>query len=158
MAAVVCAVGVGGQTLLGEAPAAAGYIALLIVTYSVAEFASRRRDAVVGLVAVLAAVELYPLVADEVSVADEVVNVLIPVLVWVFARLARERLDRALLAEQEALGIRARALEEQVAAASATAGERRRIAREMHDVVAHGVTLMLHAGSAQASLRRREPD
>ena len=38
---------------------------MLIVTYSVAQYADRRRDAVLGLLAILAAIELYPFVADE---------------------------------------------------------------------------------------------
>ena len=44
---------------------------------------------------IVAAIELYPFVADDVSVVDEIANAAIPVVVWVFARLARERLDRA---------------------------------------------------------------
>ena len=43
-----------GQTLLGAAPAGAGYVALLVVTWSVAQYADRRRDALLGLAAVLA--------------------------------------------------------------------------------------------------------
>jgi hypothetical protein len=79
-AAVTGSAGLAGQTLLGEAPAAAGYVALLVLTWSVAQYADRRRNALLGLAAVLAAVEVYPFVVDEVSVGDEVVNVAIPVL------------------------------------------------------------------------------
>ena len=157
-AAVAASAGLAFQTLLGDAPAVAGFAALLIVTYSVAQYADARRDAALGLLVIVAAVELYPFVADDVSVADEIANAAIPTLVWVFARLARERLDRAVRAEREAMLARARVREEELAQAAALAAERRRIAREMHDVVGHGVTLMLlHADAAQASLRGREP-
>ena len=157
--AVVAAAGMAFQTLLGEAPAVAGFVALLIATYSVAHYAAPRRDAVLGLVAILASVQLYPFVSDEpVDAADEVANMAIPIVLWVFARLARERLDRAVRAEREAMAAQARVREEELAREAALAAERRRIAREMHDVVGHGVTLMLlHADAAQAGLARREP-
>ncbi|MGY2127412.1 sensor histidine kinase [Blastococcus sp. SYSU DS0617] len=157
-AAVASALGLAFQTLLGEAPAVSGFAAVLIAVYSVAQYADRRRDAVVGLAAILAAVEVYPFVADDVRFADEVGNAVIPLVVWVFARLARERLDRAIRAEREAAAARARMREDELERAAALAAERRRIAREMHDVVGHGVTLMLlHADAAQASLAGREP-
>ena len=156
-AAVVVAVGLAFQTLLGDAPAVAGFAALLIVTYSVAQYADRRRDAVLGLLAMVAAIEVYPFVVDDVSVGDEIANVAIPAIVWVFARLARERLDRAVAAEREAVAA-ARPAGGGAGAGAAVAAERRRIAREMHDVVGHGVTLMLlHADAAQAGSAGREP-
>jgi signal transduction histidine kinase len=158
-AAVTGAVGITFQTFLGEAPAAAGFAALLILTYSVAQYAERRRDAVPGLLAVLVSVESYALVADEVNLGDEVANLAIPTIVWVFARLARERLDRAVAAEREALAAREAAREEEQARIAAVAAERRRIAREMHDVVGHGVTLMLlHTDAVQARLAARDPE
>ncbi|MGY1724323.1 sensor histidine kinase [Blastococcus sp. SYSU DS0533] len=158
-AAVAGAAGLAFQTVLGEAPAVAGFAAVLVLTYSVAQYADHRRDAAVGLLAVLAAVQVYPFVADRpVSAADEVANMAIPVVVWVFARLARERLDRAVAAEREAIAAQERERAQEAQRAGALAAERRRIAREMHDVVGHGVTLMLlHADAAQASLGTREP-
>ena len=157
-AAATAAAGLAFQTLIGDAPAVAGFAALLIVTYSVAQYADRRRDALFGLLLIVAAVELYPFVSEDVSVADEIANAAIPILVWVFARLARERLDRAVHAERDAMAARAQVREEELSRAAALAAERRRIAREMHDVVGHGVTLMLlHTDAAQASLSGREP-
>jgi signal transduction histidine kinase len=156
-AACAVAVGLAFQTLLGDAPVLSGYVAVVIVTYSVAQYAGRR-DAVLGLLAIVAAIEVYPFVRADVSVADEIANVAIPVVVWVFARLARERLDRAVAAERDAMTARTEIREQELARATALAVERRRIAREMHDVVGHGVTLMLlHADAAQASLGGREP-
>ncbi len=158
-AALAGAVGLTFQTLLGDAPAVAGYAAVLILTYSVAQYADRRRDAVLGLLAMLAAIESYAFVVDEVNVGDEIANLAIPTIVWVFARLARERLDRAVAAEREALAAREAAREEELARVAAVAAERRRIAREMHDVVGHGVTLMLlHTDAVQARLAARDPE
>ena len=158
-AALAGAVGLTFQTLLGDAPAVAGYAAVLILTYSVAQYADRRRDAVLGLLAVLAAIESYAFVTDEVNVGDEVANLAIPIIVWVFARLARERLDRAVAAEREVLAAREAARDEELARVAAVAAERRRIAREMHDVVGHGVTLMLlHTDAVQARLAARDPE
>ncbi len=157
-AAVAGAVGLTFQTLIGDAPAVAGYAAVLILTYSVAQYADRRRDAVLGLLAMLAAIESYAFVVDEVNIGDEVANLAIPTIVWVFARLARERLDRAVAAERDALAAREAAREEERARIAAVATERRRIAREMHDVVGHGVTLMLlHTDAVQARLAGRDP-
>ena len=157
-AACAASFGIAFQTVLGDAPVVSGFAALLIVTYSVAHYADRRRDAVLGLLAILASIEVYPFVRPEVSIDDEIGNLAIPVVVWVFARLARERLDRAVAAEREVMAARAQVREQELARAAALAAERRRIAREMHDVVGHGVTLMLlHADAAQASLGGREP-
>ncbi|TFV68154.1 UNVERIFIED_ORG: sensor histidine kinase [Bacillus sp. AZ43] len=158
-AACAVAGGLAFQTVLGDAPVLSGFIAVLVATYSVAQYADRRREALLGLLAILAAVELYPFVRPDVRVVDEIANAAIPVVVWVFARLARERLDRAVAAEREATAARTRAREEELAREAAVDTERRRIAREMHDVVGHGVTLMLlHADAAQARLGRREPE
>jgi signal transduction histidine kinase len=158
-AVVTGAVGLTFQTLIGDAPAVAGFAAILILTYSVAQYADRRRDAVLGLLAVLASVESYAFVADDVNVGDEVANLAIPTIIWVFARLARERLDRAVAAEREAAAAREAAREEEQARVAAVAAERRRIAREMHDVVGHGITLMLlHTDAVQARLAARDPE
>jgi signal transduction histidine kinase len=147
-AACAVAAGLAFQTVLGDAEVVSGFAAALIVTYSVAQYADRRRDAVLGLVAILLSVEVYPFVTDDVNVGDEVANLAIPTIIWIFARLARERLDRAVAAERDA-----------AAAREAVAAERRRIAREMHDVVGHGVTLMLlHTDAVQARLAARDPE
>jgi signal transduction histidine kinase len=138
-AAAVGGAGLAGQTLLGSAPVASGFVALIVLVYSVATYAATRRRAVLGLLAVVAGVLVYPFVEDVVFV-DEVVNALIPTVLWVLARVARERLDRAVAAERRR---QQEAQEQQRRQDEALAGERRRIARELHDTVAHGVTLML---------------
>lgn len=135
LACVLGTLALAGQTLLGDAPVVGSYLALLVLTYSVATHASRR-EAVGGLLVLIASVEVYAFVAREPNLADEVANIGIVVAVWALSRLARTRLLRAVAAERMAHSAE---LERE----RALAAERRRIAREMHDVVAHGVTLML---------------
>lgn len=135
-ACVVGTLALAGQTLLGDAPVVGGYLVLLVLTYSVATYAASRRAAVAGLLVLIASVEVYAFVAREPNVADEIANIGIVVAVWSLSRLAQARLVRAVEAERTAQSAE---LERE----RALAGERRRIARELHDVVAHGVTLML---------------
>lgn len=142
--------GLAGQTVIGDAPVAGGFVAVLIVTYSVATYCASRRDAALGLLAILVSIAVYPFVNDDVKVADEVVNAMIPTVVFVLARVAKERLDSAVMLERQ------RQLErhdEQRRREQALTDERRRIARELHDTVAHGVTLML----LQTEVLRGEP-
>lgn len=139
-APVLAGAGLAGQTLIGPAPVATGYVALFVIVYSVATYAPSRGQAVLGLLALLAGSAVYPFTVDDVNVADEVVNAMIPTVVWALARVARERLDRAVLAERVRLQ---QAGEAERLADQALAAERRRIGRELHDTVAHGVTLML---------------
>ncbi|MFP5220584.1 MAG: sensor histidine kinase [Actinomycetes bacterium] len=136
LACLVGTLALGGQTLLGDAPVVGGYLALLVLTYSVATYGRSRREAVGGLLVLIASVEVYAFVAREPNVADEIANIGIVVAVWSLARVARTRLVRAVEAERAA---QSAALERE----RALAAERRRIARELHDVVAHGITLML---------------
>lgn len=139
------------QTVFGgEAPAVGGFLAMIIVTHSVATY-RERRGALIGLVAMLAGAEVYPLVnREDIRVADEIGNIAIFVVVWGLARavrsrqhLAEELEDRAAVLEREQEGQRQAAIAE----------ERARIARELHDIVAHAVSIMvLQAGGARQLL------
>ena len=149
----VCAVAVAlvVQTVFGgEAPVVGGFLAMIIVTHSVATY-QERLGALAGLVVMLAAVETYPLVnQDDIQLADEIGNAALFVVVWGLARAVRNRQNRA-----EELEDRATRLEREQEAQrkAAVEEERARIARELHDIVAHSVSIMvLQAGGARQLL------
>lgn len=149
----LCAVAIAlaVQTIFGgDAPVVGGFLAMIIATHSVATY-RERRGAVVGLVVILAAVETYPLAnQDDIQLADEIGNAALFVVVWGLARAVRTRQHRA-----EELEDRAAVLEREQEAQrqAAIAEERARIARELHDIVAHGVSIMvLQAGGARQLL------
>ncbi len=139
------------QTIFGgDAPVVGGFLAMIIVTHSVATHEDRRR-AVAGLVIMLAAVETYPIVNQEdIQLADEIGNAALFVVVWGLARAVRNRQHRADELEDRATRLER---EQEAQRQQAIAEERARIARELHDIVAHGVSLMvLQAGGARQLL------
>ena len=118
-----------------------------------------RRPALVGGGAFLAAtwVELaldvrdaYPLLSDLVFTGVIVVG-----LPWLAGRALRERRERA--DELQAVAAQLAAEREQTAHL-AVLDERNRIAREMHDVVAHSVSLMVVQAGAARRMMETEPD
>jgi signal transduction histidine kinase len=159
-AAAVCGVGMAATGAIGTAPSGAVYVVYLLVVYSVGWYAGSRRSAVLGLAAlVLPDAIVYPLTQPEGrSVADIVINAGIPGALWLLALLGRDHLDRAIAAERRLATEQLRALEERARRSEASAAERRRIARECHDVIGHGITLvLLYTEAAQARLGKREP-
>ncbi len=151
LAVCTIAVALVTQTAFGgDAPVVGGFLAMIILTHSVATYQDRRH-ALVGLIVMLAAVEAYPIVnRDDIQLADEIGNAAIFVVVWGLARAVRTRQHRA-----EELEDRAERLEREQEAQRqvAIAEERARIARELHDIVAHGVSIMvLQAGGARQVL------
>ena len=121
-----------------------------MVTHSVA-LRCGRRAAVAGLLAVLAGVHLYDVLQGvAVSLTQVVANAAIFLTVWGLGRGAR----RWQLRNQELQERAARAEHQRDSQLrAAIAEERTRLARELHDIVAHGVSLMtLQAGAARAVL------
>jgi signal transduction histidine kinase len=153
-ALAVASVGALTPLLLGH-PQSVATFAPLLVLYTVAA----RRPASVS---VPAAVLLYLLVGlllaagpMRATLSDWVNNTFMIVAVWSVGRtvrsrraesLGREERNRALFEAREA---RARATE---------VDERAAIAREMHDLVTHGITELTVQTSAARRLLRRDPD
>ena len=145
---------------LGEAAVVGGFLSLLLLTYGVAAYCPLR-PAVVGLAVLAAALVAEPVAnADVRSAADTLGNLAVFGLLWGAGRLVRQRGQRGVWWEGRARELE-RHREEQVRAA--LADERQRIARELHDVVAHSVSVMvLQAGAARQHLtldpeRARQP-
>ncbi|MEL6214384.1 MAG: sensor histidine kinase [Pseudomonadota bacterium] len=140
-------------TLVLLSPLADGIIALVFTLYSVGRYEPHAR---VSLFAVSAAI-LY-LAIDLRLIAQpgvgDVVAAGLAVVIWYFGRRMRFRGEYLRLLEE-----RARHLEDQqhAEAERAVAEERTRIAREMHDVVAHQVSLMTVQAGAARTVTESDP-
>ncbi len=138
-ACACAAVSLGLEPLLGPAPVAAPFLSLLLVLASVGWYASLR-NGLLGVGLILAGGLVHDFTTEQFLVADLVVNVVLIVVVWAGAHLLRVSTDRRVRSELAA----------ERAAAAAVEAERARIAGDLHDSLAHALTLItLQAGSAR---------
>jgi len=139
--------------LLGAGGGGMAYLTLLVTVYSVGAF-GRRRDALIAA-AVLSALFLSPNELAKIRSGewgDLVGEFLSLAIAFGMGRFVRSRTRRALAAEQRAeQAVRDR----DVRARTAVAEERARIARELHDIVAHHVSVMVI--QAEAGQRLVDP-
>lgn len=132
-------------------------LALLIAIYSVAAHASAPRALLGGaLVLVVGAVYSGLTWADGDSPVDVLVPYLFIVATWLAGReVWRLRVASVMAVERSRLIGQVRERDAQVAVAD----ERTRIARELHDVVAHGISVMgVQAAAARATLSADQDD
>ncbi|HEU0169852.1 MAG TPA: sensor histidine kinase [Acidimicrobiales bacterium] len=132
------------------------FLALLTAVYSVAAFGSPRA-ARLGLAAVLLVEPvalLDPRDTPYSSWSDVAVGLLILTAVWVFGDSRRTRREQVEMIEERAVRAE-RERDEQ--ARLAVREERTRIAREMHDIVAHSVSVMVVQAGAARRLVERDP-
>jgi signal transduction histidine kinase len=155
----VVAAGVVGQTLATPdfAPATfASFVATMICVYTLARLGSPR-VAVAGLVLVAVAVTVSAVLQAR-TVPMQPFEVVYPLVYFGLAAglgaLVRQRSLRLSAVED-----RAAALEGQLAreAELAAAQERTRIARELHDVVAHGLSMMVVQAEAAEEMLAHDP-
>lgn len=138
-AALVGAASMALQPVVGPAPVATGFLVLLAVLVSLGWYADLQRGAL-GVAAVVAGGLVFDATTDDFLLADLVVNVVIIVSAWAAGRATRVASDRRVVAE----------LEGERAAALAVQEERARISRDLHDTLAHALTLItLQAGSTR---------
>lgn len=143
--ALIAAVSMAMQPFIGPSPAATGFLVLLFLLASLGWYASVR-SGVAGLAAVIAGGLVYDLTGELVP-ADLVVNVVLLVATWGAGRAVRVASDRRVAAEVAA----------DRAARIAVQEERGRISRDLHDSLAHTLTLItLQAGGARE--RAEDPE
>lgn len=140
---LVAAIGFGALSALAAAPVATPFLALLFLLGSLGWYASTRTG-LLGVGATLLAGMTWDVLAAEFNLADLLVNSILIALAWAGVHLLRRATDRRTSAEIQA----------DRAAREAAANERERISRDLHDSLAHALTLItLQAGSA-----RERPD
>ena len=129
-------------------PAFENFLALLLTAYSVVLHADRVRalQALVLLLAMnLAAAAWRP---SRAALEDTAGMFVLLALVWAAASAVRGRQERIVELERD----------REREAAAAVADERRRIARELHDIIAHAVSVMVvQIGGARHAMRT-QPD
>jgi len=147
VAAVVMAIMVGWAT--------AGYgdgqdLALVVAVYSVGRYTADHRHSIATVAAVVT-VSVLDTIVDTNQRIDIAPAVILGVLPWYLGRRVRNRGDYVALLQERAERLEADQL---ARARRAVADERTRIARELHDVVAHQVSMMtVQAGAAKTIAR-----
>lgn len=138
-----------GQALTGAlTEMASGTLPLLVAAYTAAAVLSLRRSAVVG--AVTLAVALLSVLPDP-SPSSFAYAALVVGIAWGVGRVVAGRHLQVGHLAQEADRLRQ---EQDLEARRAVGEERARIARELHDVVAHSVSVMVvQAGAADGAVR-----
>jgi signal transduction histidine kinase len=144
-----------GQSLLGGDPFAllGTFVAALVSVYTVAAYCPRP-TALAGL-AITVAATLVNLLALGRGPSDYLFVAILLLTPWWAGRVLRARLQR--VADLTERAVRLEHERDQQAKAAITA-ERARIARELHDIIAHSVsTMVLQAGAAEQILGQ-QPD
>lgn len=135
-------------------PFLAGLVPMAVANYTAAAYGGRWRVAGLGGVLVAESVIYARIPAERVS-GEVLFAVFVALGTWVIGDVVRARSQRA----QQALGDAQKLVTESHAAtAAALADERARIARELHDVIAHSVSVMGVQAGAARTLIDHDPD
>jgi signal transduction histidine kinase len=128
--------------------------AALVAIYTAAAHAPRRRAIVV---AVISAAEIaIAMIVDRArsDFQDALFNYLVFATAWLLGYAASAHTERAAALEERAVQVEKRQLAE---SARAVSEERSRISRELHDIVAHHVSMMVVQAEAAPLLLTRDP-
>ncbi len=134
-------------------------LAFLLAFWVVGAY-NERNQAIAGTAIGFACMGVVARVDERLGLEEAVSGILFGGTVSVIAYALQQRRKRAAGLEERAAELE---LDREQTESAAVAGERRRIARELHDVIAHSVTLMtVQAGAARLLLaedpkRAREP-
>ena len=140
---------------LGYPDVHVGGLSVIIALYSVAAHASRRDSVVAaGFTAVGVAIAVLSSPID-VSLGSFIANYLVFGTAWILGDNLRTRRAYVAGLEERAERLERSRVEE---ARAAAAQERTRIARELHDVVAHNMSVMVIQAGAARRVLRRDPD
>jgi signal transduction histidine kinase len=142
------------QTLAGWGSQAFD-VAVLIAMYSVVKYADGLRYGIAAGVVVAAGVLLDSRHAPGPWWANAVVETLVGGAVWLIALTLRTRRLYVLSLEERAATLER---ERDAQARAAVAEERTRIARELHDIVAHSLAVMIVQADGATYLLDRDPD
>lgn len=138
--------------VLGSAMPNGATFGIVVALYSIATHGTQRDAVLSGVITIGVLLYVAFRYWEFVGIAGAAANYLIFGTAWALGWAARNR--RLLLRELEARAERAERTREQQAR-QAVAEERARIARELHDVVAHAVSVMVvQAGAARRQLDR----
>ncbi|GAA1808587.1 two-component sensor histidine kinase [Planosporangium flavigriseum] len=142
------------QTLLGWHSQAFD-VAVLVVMYSVVKYADRLRDGILAAGAVVVGIGLDARIPEGPRLPNAVFETLVSGAVWLVAlNLRTRRLYVRSLEERAATLERERDAQSRAAVAE----ERTRIARELHDVVAHSLAVMIVQADGAMYTLDRDPD
>ena len=129
--------------------------AALVALYTVAAYAPRALANGTAAFSVVATVVVFAVDWPQWDLEDLSTTVLLLATAWLLGETTRSRHERAVAAEARAEQLeRARAAESE----AAVAAERNRIARELHDVVAHHVSMMVVQAEAGPVVVHTDPD
>lgn len=144
---------------LSIAWAIAGYgdgndLALAVAIYSVGRYESDQRTSLLAVACVIGTSVLVTVIdsSQRIDVAPALLLALLP---WYAGRRMRNRGEYLKLLQDRAEWVEA---EQHARAQQAVAEERSRIARELHDVVAHQVSMMTIQAGAARTVARSDPD
>lgn len=151
MTVVVLGVAILGQTLLlGASDAPSELLVLVVTSYSVASYADR---AWLPLLLILVALVVHDNADPRVqTIADRAYALMVCATAALFGLATKHRARKLVATELELRQEQERQVE---VTEAATAAERARIARELHDIISHGLGIVvLQAGAAEQVLDR----